>query len=147
MEIIVLWVTILSPIIAVVIAVWTSRSSAKDTAKKIAALEESTTKQVESIKKLARILIKTNQIQIGIDLNDSKLKEKQAVKKRWDHVSREYGADGMPVEVGVAADFYRNREEKDKNLEYESEFYGERRGNLMRSLEQLNEVSKELEGM
>ena len=68
MEIIVLWVTILSPIIAVVIAVWTSRSSAKDTAKKLAALEESTTKQVESIKKLARILIKTNQIQIGIDL-------------------------------------------------------------------------------
>lgn len=145
MEIIVLWVTILSPIIAVVIAVWTSRSSAKDTAKKIAALEESTTKQVESIKKLARILIKTNQIQIGIDLNDSRLKEKQAVKKRWDHVSREYGADGMPVEVGVAADFYRNREEKDKNLEYEREFYGKRRETLMRSQEQLNEVSKELE--
>lgn len=145
MEIIVLWVTILSPIIAVVIAVWTSRSSAKDTAKKIAALEESTTKQVESIKKLARILIKTNQIQIGIDLNDSRLKEKQAVKKRWDHVSREYGADGMPVEVGVTADFYRNREEKDKNLEYEREFYGKRRETLMRSQEQLNEVSKELE--
>ena len=53
----------------------------------------------------------------------------------------------MPVEVGVAADFYRNREEKDKNLEYEREFYGKRRETLMRSQEQLNEVSKELEGM
>lgn len=41
---------ILSPIIAVLLAWWASRSSAKDTAKQIAALEESTTRQVESIK-------------------------------------------------------------------------------------------------
>lgn len=52
MNTIVQWATILSPIIAVVIAVWASRKSAKDTAKQIAAVEESTKKQVESIKRL-----------------------------------------------------------------------------------------------
>lgn len=52
MNIIVQLATILSPIIAVVIAVWASRKSAKDTAKQIAAVEESTKKQVESIKRL-----------------------------------------------------------------------------------------------
>lgn len=147
MEIIVLWVTILSPIIAVVIAVLASRSSAKDTAKKIAALEESTTKQVESVKQLAKILIRTTQIQMNLELNDSMIKERQVLEKRWDHVCREYGADGMPVEIGVAADFYRNREEKDKNLEYDREFYGKRRETLMVFQEQLNELSKELEEM
>jgi|GEM_PF-4644529 hypothetical protein len=144
MEIIGLLIAFLVPI---GVAVWTVRSSAKDTAKKIAALEESTTKQVESIKKLAKIQIKTNQTQIGIELEDTMTKEKQVLKKRWDHVNREYGANGIPVEVGVTGDFYRKREEKDKNFEYESEFYEKRRKTLMRFQGQLNELSKELEEM
>ena len=86
MEIIGLLIAFLVPI---GVAVWTVRSSAKDTAKKIAALEESTTKQVESIKKLAKIQIKTNQTQIGIELEDTMTKEKQVLMKRWDHVNRE----------------------------------------------------------
>lgn len=53
MNVIVQWATILSPIIAVIIAVWASRKSAKDTAKQIAAIEESTKKQMESMKRLS----------------------------------------------------------------------------------------------
>ena len=53
MNAIVQWATILSPIIAVIIAVWASRKSAKDTAKQIAAIEESTKKQMESMKRLS----------------------------------------------------------------------------------------------
>ena len=53
MNVIVQWATILSPIIAVVIAVWASRKSAMDTAKQIAAIEESTKKQMESMKRLS----------------------------------------------------------------------------------------------
>lgn len=158
MDIIVQWATILSPIIAVLIAWWTVRSSAKDTAKKIStlekstreqivAIEESTKKEVESVKQLAKIQIKTTQIQIGLELEDTMIKERQVLKKRWDHVNREYGVDGMPIEIGMTSDFYRNREEKDKNFEYEGEFYRKRRETLMRSQEQLNEVSKELEEM
>lgn len=59
MDTIVQWATILSPIIAVIIAVWASRKSAKDTAKQIevntkqiAVLEENNKKQLESIKRL-----------------------------------------------------------------------------------------------
>ena len=40
---------IIALIVPIAVAIWTVRSSAKDTAKQIAALEESTTKQVESI--------------------------------------------------------------------------------------------------
>ena len=65
MEIIGLLIAFLVPI---GVAVWTVRSSAQDTAKKIAALEESTTKQVESIKQLAKIQIKTNQIQMNLKI-------------------------------------------------------------------------------
>ena len=53
MNVIVQWATILSPIIAVIIAVWASRKSAKDTARQIAAVEESTKKQIESMKRLS----------------------------------------------------------------------------------------------
>lgn len=53
MNAIVQWATILSPIIAVIIAVWASRKSAKDTARQIAAVEESTKKQIESMKRLS----------------------------------------------------------------------------------------------
>lgn len=53
MNIVVQFATILSPIIAVVIAVLASRKSAKDTAKQIAAIEESTKKQMESMKRLS----------------------------------------------------------------------------------------------
>ena len=46
---IVQWATILSPIIAVLIAWWTVWSSSKDTAKKIATLEKSTMEQIVAL--------------------------------------------------------------------------------------------------
>ena len=169
MDCVVQWATILSPIIAVVIAILASKSSKKDTDKKLAALEESTHKQIaaldkspkeqiaalelstkkqlESIKKLAKIQIETLQIQTNMELSDSMIRERQALKKRWDVIEREYGFNGQPVEIGVAGNFYRNREEKEKNLEYESEFYAKRRQMLMNYQKSLNELSKELEGM
>lgn len=71
MNVIVQWATILSPIIAVLIAWWMSKSSAKDTAKQIAALEESTTKQIESIKELARLQMDASikQVELEIEKN------------------------------------------------------------------------------
>lgn len=81
MDIIVQWATILSPIIAVLIAWWTVRSSAKDTAKKIStlekstkeqivALEESTKKEVESVKELTNIQIELSILQTEIQLKE-----------------------------------------------------------------------------
>lgn len=151
-------ITAVGIIVAVGIACWTIKSSQKDTAKKLAALEksthdqitaleQSTQKQLNSVKKLARIQIETSQIQINMELSDSMTREKQALKKRWDVIEREYGFNGQPVEIGVAGDFYRNREEKEKNLEYEGEFYAKRRQMLMNYQNRLNALSKELEEM
>ena len=68
METIVQWATILSPIIAVVIAWWTVRSSSNDTNRKIAALEESTRKQVDSIKQLTKLQADIALLQLDMEL-------------------------------------------------------------------------------
>lgn len=73
MDAIVQWATILSPIIAVAIAIWASRSSAKATAKQVAALEESTKKQVESIKTLSRQIIEASIKQVELEINKNLL--------------------------------------------------------------------------
>lgn len=72
------WATILSPVIAVIIAIWTSRSSAKDTAKKLAALEENNSKQIESIKELSRNLIDTSIKQVDLEIEKAMFFAKQA---------------------------------------------------------------------
>ena len=61
---------IIALIVPIGVAIWTVRSSAKDTVKQIDALKESTTKQVESVKELTRIQIKTAILQA----NNSSLK-------------------------------------------------------------------------
>ena len=85
MGIIVQWATILSPIIAVAIAWWMSRSSAKDTAKQIAALEESTTKQVESIKALSKQQIEATIKQVELEIEKNMLLATQA-KQEWEGI-------------------------------------------------------------
>lgn len=85
MDVIVQWATILSPIIAVLIAWWMSRSSAKDTAKQIAALEESTTKQIESIKELARLQMDASIKQVELEIEKNLLLATQA-KQEWEGI-------------------------------------------------------------
>lgn len=62
---------IIALIVPIGVAIWTVRSSAKDTAMQIAALEESTTKQVESIKELARLQMDASikQVELEIEKN------------------------------------------------------------------------------
>lgn len=79
---IVQWATILSPIIAVVIAWWTSRKSAKDTEKKIAAIEESTTKQIESVKELSRLTIEAAVKQVELECGKYLYIAKQAQQEK-----------------------------------------------------------------
>lgn len=87
MDAIVQWATILSPIIAVLIAWWMSRSSAKDTAKQIAALEESTTKQVESIKTLSKQMIDASIKQVELEIEKNLFLAKQA-KQEWEEIDK-----------------------------------------------------------
>ncbi len=85
MDVIVQWATILSPIIAVLIAWWMSRSSAKDTAKQIAALEENTTKQIESIKELSKQQIEASIKQVELEIEKNLLLATQA-KQEWEGI-------------------------------------------------------------
>lgn len=81
MNTIVQWATILSPIIAVLIGIWASKSSAKDTAKNLVALEESTNKQVESVKELTKIQIEITKLQLEKELWEANLRYNQTVQR------------------------------------------------------------------
>ena len=97
MNVIVQWATILSPIIAVLIAWWMSRNSAKDTAKQIAALEESTTKQIESIKELARLQMDASIKQVELEIEKNLFLANQA-QQEWVEIDQ-INNSGMASQV------------------------------------------------
>ena len=118
---IVQWATILSPIIAVLIAWWMSKSSAKDTAKQIAALEENTTKQIESIKQLARIQIEITSIQLQKELTEARTGYLKKKKKNMDAINDRFSMMGIPHNEVIAR--MQDKQEKQKNLSLERDYY------------------------
>lgn len=85
---------IIALIVPIGVAIWTVRSSAKDTAKKIAALEESTQKQIDSIKELSRQMIETTIKQVELQIHNNLTRAKQA-KQEWEGI-QEINNSGMP---------------------------------------------------
>lgn len=86
MDIIVQWATILSPIIAVLIAWWTVRSSAKDTAK-----------QIKSIKELSRLQMDASIKQVELEIEKNLFLAKQA-QQEWEGI-KEINNSGMASQV------------------------------------------------
>ncbi len=82
METIVQWATILSPIIAVLLAWWTSRSSAKESARQIAVMQENTSKEVEHLQHLAEIQVETIAINLEMQTILNSLIAQQADEER-----------------------------------------------------------------
>lgn len=118
MSTIVQWATIFSPIIAVLIAWWMSRSSAKDTAKQIAALEESTTKQVESIKVLSKQQIEASIKQVELEIEKNLLLAAQA-KLEWEGVQKITNGGLSNIAEwrnGVMKQFQEQKPERDYQL-------------------------------
>ena len=76
---------IIALIVPIGVAIWTVRSSAKDTAKQIAALEESTTKQVESIKELSRLQMDASIKQVELEIEKNLFLAKQA-QQEWEGI-------------------------------------------------------------
>ena len=140
MNVIVQWATILSPIIAVVIAVWASRKCAKDTAKQIAAIEESTKKQMESMKRLSLLQLSAAYDALEMSLyeyslgkeNDNlelrafsdelhQMQEKENIdpmemnrlKKRMEILSKNVGYKGN-FELKIMMEQFRIREEMER---------------------------------
>ncbi len=142
MDCIVQWATILSPILAVGLAWWTVISSAKETDKKIAALEESTTKQVESIKQIAILQIKTTQIKISKELWEARMRYQQSLEKKKD--MQDYNR--FFNQIGDGPNFFREHHEKGIDLSLEQEFQEKYAKVLEEYQAKLNKLSKELEG-
>lgn len=110
--------TIIGWIITIGIAILTVCLNNKDTNKKIACLEKSTAKQVESVKDLAKIIIETSQIQINKELWEARTKHLQASQKK-----DEMTGFGAPFcSVGEIGTVFNQRMSEERNLSYESDY-------------------------
>lgn len=115
---------IIALIVPIGVAIWTVRSSAKDTAKQIAALEKSTTKQIESIKELARIQIEITSIQLQKELTEARTGYLQASEKNMDAINDRFSMMGIPHNEVIAR--MQDKQEKQKNLSLEQDFYSKK---------------------
>lgn len=110
--------SIASPLVAVFIAWWTSISSAKDTAKQIAALEESTTKQIESIKELARLQMDASIKQVELEIEKNLFLANQA-QHEWeeiDHINNSGMASQVQWKEIRMQQFREQKPERDYHL-------------------------------
>jgi len=133
----------ITSIITIVIAVISIRSSAKDTAKQIAALEESTTKQIESIKELARIQIEITSIQLQKELTEARTGFLQASEKSRNVTDNHFSMMGVPCNDVVAR--IQDNREKQKNLSLEQDFYSKKINWTDNYLKRVKELKKELD--
>lgn len=123
MNIVVQFATILSPIIAVVIAVWASRKSAKDTAKQIAAIEASTQKQMESMKRLCLLQLSAAYDSLEMSLYEYSLgkendnMELRSLGAKLHQLQQQEDTDSMDI-----SKLQRKMENLSKNAQYKGNF-------------------------
>lgn len=95
-----------------------SRDSKKDTVRQIAALEESTNKQVESIKALSQQMIEASVKQVELEIEKNLFLANQA-KQEWEGI-RSINNGGLSYNAEwrkmVIQDFRDNKPERDYNL-------------------------------
>lgn len=128
METVVQWATILSPIIAVLIACWMIRCNEKDVAK-----------QISSIRELAKIQIETTQIHLNKELWDAKTRFQQTSNRVHDE-------NMIYNHIGGMNDSLRQISDKKRDMADSQEFYSQQIKRLNLYLNQLNELEKQLEG-
>lgn len=81
MDTIVQVATILSPIIAVLLAWWTSRSSAKGTAREIAVMQENTEKEIQRLKELARLQVEAISTTMEMEMTRNRIISQQTLEE------------------------------------------------------------------
>ena len=141
MDTIVQWATILSPIVAVLIAIWINRKSAKDTAKQIAAIEDSTAKQIESIRKMSKLQAEITSMQLDME--------------HWKTIFRLHEVSGKTGEVFADNKITREElkkvnfemlDEKEKARYLMLDFYDGQLSNLEGHIGSFEEIKKKLGG-
>lgn len=127
MEIVVQIATILSPIIAVLLAWWTSKSS-----------EKKVQEQIESIKELARIQIEVSMNQI--------IKEVEEVHTLSNQYSERIEREDSLRRLGVGWGINDSHEDKVRDLHDNRAFCNKKFDVLMQSFDRLEVLRKRLEG-
>ncbi len=127
MEIVVQIATILSPIIAVLLAWWTSKSS-----------EKKVQEQIESIKELARIQIEVSMNQI--------FKEIEEVHTLSNQYSERIEREDSLRRLGVGWGINESQEDKVRDLNDNRDFYNKKYRVLLQSFDRLEVLRKRLEG-
>ena len=131
MSIIVQWATILSPIIAVLLAGITCWFSSRDAAKQIA-----------SIKELAKVQIDVTILQIQKELWDAKIHHSQTTQRQWD----EERESQIFNHVGGFNDSMREMGNRKRDLSDRKDFYASKANQLNSYLSRLDDMRKRIGG-
>ena len=107
METIFTWLgSIILPLVAIIIAIWSSHRTSKDA-----------TRQVESIKQLAKIQIETTLRQIEVEIQKNRFLGQQA-REEWQEIR-----DLKNSHLGGDAGYHRKREIMEERPQKQVEFY------------------------
>lgn len=134
--------TVIGWIITIAIAVCTVKSNAKDTDKKLAALEESTTKQIESVKELTKIQIELSILQGNAELRKIAARHKNLTQK----VNDELKDDFFVNQHEAILDSLRQKENRRRDLIDENDMALNELKETHELLAQLNALKKRIGG-
>ena len=135
-------VSVIGWIITIIIAVCAVKSSAKDTDKKLAALEESTTKQIESVKELTKIQIELSILQGNMELRKIAARHKNLTQKVYD----ESKDDMFLNQHDAILDSLRQKENRRRDLIEENDMALNELKETHELLAQLNALKKRIGG-
>lgn len=139
-----IWASIVSPLIAVIIAIWSGISSRKATAKQLSAIKESTAKQVKSIRQLTYIQLKLAKIQLDKELAVAR-RQKELIEKE---IYNAHEVDSSIISPCLN-DFTQKEAAKrleQKNLHSKGESCSKTIEMLKGSMKNLTELKKEVDG-
>ena len=136
-------ISIVGWIITIFIAVYAARSGSIDTAKKLAALEESTTRQVESIKELAKIQTRLAALQFEKEAGEARFRLRQKTEETWKSIENRARMSGVPLNEFTSMMYQRN--ERDNQLSLEQDFYSKQLSSLDGYCTRVKEILKELD--
>ena len=134
---------IIALIVPIGVAIWTVRSSAKDTARQIAALEESTTKQVESIKELTLIQTKIAALQLEKETWEARHKWRQLSEESYKAIENDHSMAGFPMNEYTS--MMHQRSERNNHLALEQDFYSKQISLLDGYSKRIKDILNELD--
>lgn len=136
-------ISIVGWIITILIAIYAARSGSKDTAKKLAALEESTQKQVGSIKELARLQIEISTLQLSKELSDARNQYLKASQKSMNQYDNRNAMVRVPH--NEFSSMMYDRREKANDLSAEQEYCTKRINMLNSYMDRMKSIKEKLE--